>query len=251
MGSRRFRPTRPTTCPTVTVTTGTLVSNFPPTVQASGNVAEFTVSGGYGYNTVCATGFNCYNPRSMSRYRAREPIDQSVHGNDFWQTDYVPSTGLYKFTYAIPADGGSHHYKVVIPATPVVTDDGAYTFSATSLHATWTSADPPSYILQYEYAIGTSPTDPGSGYLVNWTPTGNAYATQPLSLVPGTTYYFYVKAQVLGGSWTGVGVSDGITCDSSVPSAPVVIDDGVYTSSTTSLHSASWSATDPVSGIIA
>ncbi|MEJ5298183.1 MAG: hypothetical protein WHZ52_09120, partial [Armatimonadota bacterium] len=51
------------------------------------------------------------------------------------------------------------------PTTPVVTDTGRFTSSASVLSASWSSTDPESGIVEYQYAIGTSPTDPGSGYV--------------------------------------------------------------------------------------
>jgi hypothetical protein len=33
------------------------------------------------------------------------PLDQSVHGNDFWQTDWDPSRNTYSQTYNLPLDG--------------------------------------------------------------------------------------------------------------------------------------------------
>ena len=32
----------------------------------------------------------------------REPLDQNIHGNDFWQTDYDPTTSTWSRTYNLP-----------------------------------------------------------------------------------------------------------------------------------------------------
>ncbi|MCX6376453.1 MAG: fibronectin type III domain-containing protein, partial [Armatimonadetes bacterium] len=98
------------------------------------------------------------------------------------------------------------------PTNPVVTDDGQCTTATDSLHATWYSYDPASPIAEYTYAVGTSPTDPGSGYVVEWTSAGTATEVTAggLSLQEGPTYYFYVKARDTVGLESGVGVSDGI-----------------------------------------
>jgi hypothetical protein len=32
-----------------------------------------------------------------------KPLDQSIHGNDFWQTDYDASTKSWRQTFNIPA----------------------------------------------------------------------------------------------------------------------------------------------------
>lgn len=132
------------------------------------------------------------------------------------------------------------------PTPPVVTDDGRYTTSLSQLHAIWSVADPAN-VEHYEYAIGTSPTDPGSGYLVGWTSTsGTPSVTKTVTLARGATYYFYVKA--FNSAGVGQGASDGITPDNTAPTKPVVIDDGDYTGDNATLH-CSWSASDPESGI--
>ncbi|MHB9036778.1 MAG: hypothetical protein ACYC64_08930 [Armatimonadota bacterium] len=107
--------------------------------------------------------------------------------------------------------------EVVQDATPptniTVTDDGVYTKVSTSLHATWsTSSDPESGVAEYQYAIGTTPTDPVSGYVVGWTSTGTtrSVTNTGLSLTSGITYYFYVAAKNSAGMWSNLGVSNGI-----------------------------------------
>ena len=35
----------------------------------------------------------------------RIPLDQSVHGNDFWQTDYDAEAGTHKMSFNLPLDG--------------------------------------------------------------------------------------------------------------------------------------------------
>lgn len=103
------------------------------------------------------------------------------------------------------------------PLTPVVTDGGLRTTNASELLASWTGGDPESGIADYLYAIGTSPTDPGTGYVVPWTAVGisTSVTSQGLSLTVGSTYYFYVKSRNSVDLWSGVGVSDGITVDAS------------------------------------
>ncbi len=133
------------------------------------------------------------------------------------------------------------------PTTPVVTDDGVYTSSTDTLHATWSASDPQSGIAEYQYAIGASP---GSSNVVNWTSTGtNSFVEATgLNLQNGVTYYFSVRALNQAGHWSSSGFSDGITVDSSGPGRPVVTDDGDYTQSGTTLH-ATWTADPGVSGI--
>jgi hypothetical protein len=33
-----------------------------------------------------------------------QPFNQSVHGNDYWQTDYDPQTGTWSQTFNLPRD---------------------------------------------------------------------------------------------------------------------------------------------------
>ena len=118
------------------------------------------------------------------------------------------------------------------PTTPVVIDDGSITMSLYYLHASWSSSDPESGIVEYEYAIGTSLR---GTEVLNWTSAGkDTGVTYPLNLVLGTTYYFAVKAKNGNELWSAIGSSDGITADATP--APLVIDDGDLASSTTELH---------------
>jgi hypothetical protein len=91
----------------------------------------------------------------------------------------------------------------------VVTDDGEYTSNTTQLHAAWSSSDPESGIVEYQYAIGTSS---GETDVVGWTSTGTdtEVTHTGLSLAAGKTYYIAVKAKNGAGAWSNVGVSDGI-----------------------------------------
>ncbi|NLN77249.1 MAG: PQQ-like beta-propeller repeat protein, partial [Armatimonadetes bacterium] len=132
-------------------------------------------------------------------------------------------------------------------STPLVVDDGDYTSNVSSLHAVWSSSDPHTGVVEYQYAIGTAA---GSTNVVDWTSVGTdtEVTKSDLALVDGTKYFFSVKARNGAGMWSAVGSSDGITVDSSPPAAPTVNDDGEYTSSLTTLK-ANWSAADPHSGI--
>ncbi len=144
-------------------------------------------------------------------------------------------TGLYEMQDITP------------PAIPIVTDQGVYTTNTTTLSSTWSSSDPESGIIEYKYAIGTSK---GGIDVLNWTSVGvtTSVTVSGLSLQNGKTYYFSVKAKNGAGFESDAGYSDGITVDSTKPSTPVVTDGGTYTSSTTQL-TASWTSSDPESGI--
>lgn len=108
---------------------------------------------------------------------------------------------------------------VTPPTTPVVSA-ALWTNSTTQLSASWVSSDPETGIAQYQYCIGTSP---GEGDIVRWTSTG----TQPsvtrtgLTLIPGRTYYFTVKAQNGQGLWSRTGSSNGTTVDITAPNLTI------------------------------
>ncbi|MEN6356852.1 MAG: PQQ-binding-like beta-propeller repeat protein [Armatimonadota bacterium] len=95
------------------------------------------------------------------------------------------------------------------PSTPIVTDDGDFTYSPDSLRASWTSADGESGLAEYLFCIGTSP---GSADISGWTSSG----AQPWAAVSGLTlqenvkYYFTVKAKNNAGLTSEMGCSDGI-----------------------------------------
>lgn len=134
------------------------------------------------------------------------------------------------------------------PSQPAVTDDGAFTTVGTQLHATWTSVDAESGIARYEYAVGTTS---GGTDALGWTSAGAAtdYTISGLTLVSGKTYYISVRAINGAGVASPVGISDGILVDATPPTTPVVIDDGQFTTNTTTLH-ATWSSADPETGIV-
>jgi len=105
------------------------------------------------------------------------------------------------------------------PTAVTVTDEGAFTTDNTRLSASWTAAsDPETGIAEYRYAIGTTPADPGSGYVVSWktVPADTTTMTETgLSLQNGQIYYIYVQPRNWTGEWGPVAASDGIRVVSS------------------------------------
>ncbi len=110
------------------------------------------------------------------------------------------------------------------PTTPVVVDDGETTTNTTTLHATWSSEDSESGIIEYQYAIGTTP---GGVDVVDWTPSqeDTEIEVTGLSLLTGEAYYISVKARNRVGLWSEVGMSDGITIEA--PETPVAIEEEI------------------------
>jgi hypothetical protein len=111
------------------------------------------------------------------------------------------------------------------PATPVVIDEGPVTSSGSQLAASWTSSDAESGVREYQYAIGTTPggTDVRSFTRV----TQSSVLVTGLTLRPGITYYFAVKAINGAGLVSEVGISAGVRFDPAyqpqvkiIPSAP-------------------------------
>ncbi len=137
---------------------------------------------------------------------------------------------------------------VTPPSKPVVTDSGIYTNSSTTLKANWSSFDPDSDIVQYQYRIIR---DSIAGPVIrNWTSTGTTVSVTAsgLILLQGKTYYFSVQSKNGAGLWSAIGYSNGIKVDTTAPNKPVVTDGGISTVSTTTL-TASWSSSDVESGI--
>ena len=91
---------------TIDMERGTLVRTYPPVIAVDGDRAEFTLEGGLAYVPLTFTGLSRRTGITLSRITGgrAEPIDQSVHGNDFWQTEYDRETGAYTVTFNVPAD---------------------------------------------------------------------------------------------------------------------------------------------------
>ncbi|GEM_PF-2796881 len=132
------------------------------------------------------------------------------------------------------------------PTTPVVADDGDCAASNV-LNATWSAEDAHTGVQEYRYAIGSSP---GGTDLADWTSVGTdtSITRSDLSIADGTTCYFAVQARNGAGSWSTVGMSDGILVDTSAPTTPVVTDDGDYSTNPMTIHAA-WTAEDAHTGI--
>ena len=85
--------------------TGSLLRLHPDVrVRANKGSARLTLSGGLGYIPVTFTGLPSHRGHVLKIDGV--PLDQSIHGNDFWQTDYDSSTRSWSRTYNIPAASG-------------------------------------------------------------------------------------------------------------------------------------------------
>jgi hypothetical protein len=88
----------------VSMKEGKLLKSYPVKISVSGTQrAQFAVSGGIGYVPVTFSGLKDY--RGFALYRVWggkiTAEDQSVNGNDFWQTDYDTVSGSWSLTYNI------------------------------------------------------------------------------------------------------------------------------------------------------
>jgi len=89
----------------VKMETGTLERLQPDIrIRTDRDTARLTLTGGLGFIPVTFTGLSSH--RGYTLEIDGHALDQSVHGNDFWQTDYDPSTRRWSHTYNIPAAGG-------------------------------------------------------------------------------------------------------------------------------------------------
>lgn len=91
---------------TLNVDGGEILNKIPVIIKALKNEVRLKIQGGLGYIPVRFEGLN--SPIGYSVYRivdGREvKLDQSVHGNDFWQTDRDTESGLYKITFNLPVN---------------------------------------------------------------------------------------------------------------------------------------------------
>ena len=100
----------------VAVSKGTLAGLHPSVcVRAEHDAAAFTLSGGLGYVPVTFTGLS--SPSGYALAVDGQPVGQSVHGNDYWQTDYDAEKRCWSLTYTIPVTDEKTH-RVSLSKTP-------------------------------------------------------------------------------------------------------------------------------------
>lgn len=91
----------------VKVSGGSKLQNYPLVIRAEKPEVTVTIEGGIGAVPIRFEGLK--STKGYSLYRVvnakRVKFDQSVHGNDFWQTDYDPKTDSYKMSFNLPLDG--------------------------------------------------------------------------------------------------------------------------------------------------
>jgi len=86
---------------------GTVLRRYPVSIRVDGSQeADFTVTGGIGYVPITFTALKHYRGWRLERLDGDRwtPIDQSVHGNDYWQADYQSHAGTWQLTYNVSLD---------------------------------------------------------------------------------------------------------------------------------------------------
>jgi hypothetical protein len=90
----------------VHVSGGKALSTYPLVIQVEKPEVAVKINGGVGAVPIrfkglaSNTGVRLYQVVNGERV----PFDQSVHGSDYWQTDYDPATTSYKMTFNLPLD---------------------------------------------------------------------------------------------------------------------------------------------------
>ncbi len=87
---------------------GTLLRTHPAiTLSTADDQAEFTLSGGPGYVPITFTGLT--SSRGYTLMVDGKPLNQSIHGNDFWQTDYDAKAKTWSQTYNLQINAEKPH----------------------------------------------------------------------------------------------------------------------------------------------
>lgn len=68
---------------------------------AKNDEAAFLLAGGLAWIPVTISGLS--RPGGHRLWIDGHPLDQSVHGNDYWQTDYDADTRTWSLTWQVPA----------------------------------------------------------------------------------------------------------------------------------------------------
>jgi hypothetical protein len=90
----------------VTAHDGVVEQNYPVVIATKNDKTSFMIRGGVGFVPITIRGLSSYRIPILYRKNSEkwEKVDQSHHGNDFWQTDYDPVSNTWEFTYNIKMD---------------------------------------------------------------------------------------------------------------------------------------------------
>jgi hypothetical protein len=95
---------------------GRVLRSYPLQVALKRERARVAIRGGLGYVPITFSGLKHYRGYELAVDGVR--LDQSVHGNDFWQTDYEPVPRTWRTTYNVPLSSTSHLIEFKPAATP-------------------------------------------------------------------------------------------------------------------------------------
>lgn len=91
----------------VTVDGGVAIHNYPIIIQASQPEITVDIRGGVGFVPIRFEGLK--TPSGYLLFQDIDgqlmPLDQSVHGNDYWQTTYDGGSNTYQMSFNLPLDG--------------------------------------------------------------------------------------------------------------------------------------------------
>ncbi|MCP4785504.1 MAG: hypothetical protein GY878_18315 [Fuerstiella sp.] len=93
----------------VTVSGGTETQNYPLVIKAEEPEVTVAIKGGVGAVPIRFEGLATSQGYQLYRVVSGERIgfEQSVHGNDFWQTDFDAATETYRMSFNLPLDESS------------------------------------------------------------------------------------------------------------------------------------------------
>ena len=90
----------------VKVDGGTLLHNYPIIIEAEKSEVTVDVKGGVGAVPIRFEKLKSVDVMLYQVVNGKQvKFDQSVNGNDFWQTDYNTKTKTYSMTFNLPLDG--------------------------------------------------------------------------------------------------------------------------------------------------
>ena len=94
--------------PKIKVTSGSLQQTSPSiSIKMENQKADLTIGNGLSFTPVTFIGLTSYDGYTLDI--DGKPLDQSVHGNDFWQTNYDPESSTWSRTYNLPIVGKKPH----------------------------------------------------------------------------------------------------------------------------------------------
>jgi len=91
----------------VEVSGGVVVESYPVIIQAQAPEVKVQITGGVGMVPIRFEGLKTIENYHLYQIINGRPVqlDQSVHGNDYWQSNYDAASDTYRMTFNLPLDG--------------------------------------------------------------------------------------------------------------------------------------------------